>query len=92
VNAPPLTKEGAIERYDHRADDDYYSHARALFNLFDAGQKERLFNNIAEAMAGVPQEIIDREVALFAKIDPAYAEGVKKALPKPAPVSETALP
>jgi catalase len=31
-------------------------------------------------------------VALFAKIDPAYAEGVKKALPKPAPVSETALP
>jgi catalase len=92
VNEPPLAVEGAIERYDHRADDDYYSHARALFNLFDAGQKERLFNNIAEAMAGVPQEIIDREVALFAKIDPAYAEGVKKALPKPAPVSETALP
>jgi catalase len=92
VNEPPLAVEGAIERYDHRADDDYYSHARALFNLFDAGEKERLFNNIGEAIAGVDEEIVQRQLGLFAKIDPAYAAGVRQALGKPEPVSETALP
>lgn len=35
----PLAVEGDIERYDHRKDDDYYSHARALFNLFRAEEK-----------------------------------------------------
>lgn len=92
VNEPPLAVEGDIERYDHRKDDDYYSHARALFNLFNAGEKERLFQNIGEAIAGVPSQILERQMALFEKVDPAYAAGVRKALGKPAPVSETALP
>ncbi len=92
VNEPPLAVEGDIERYDQRLDDDYYSHARALFNLFDAGEKERLFNNIGEAIAGVPAAIVERQMALFDKVDPAYGAGVRKALGKPAPTSETALP
>ena len=92
VNEPPLAVEGDVERYDHRLDDDYYSHARALFNLFNAGEKERLFNNIGEAIAGVPAAIIERQMALFDKVDPAYGAGVRKALGKPAPASETALP
>jgi catalase len=92
VNEPPLAVEGDVERYDHREYDDYYSHARALFNLFDEEEKQRLFNNIGEAIAGVPDQTVERQLALFDKVDPAYGSGVRNALGKPAPVSETALP
>jgi catalase len=40
----------------------------------------RLFGNIAAAMQGVPDEIKRRQIALFAKCDPAYGVGVAKAL------------
>lgn len=43
-------------------------------------QKNQLFGNIATAMKDVPREIIDRQVALFDKVDPAYGAGVRKAL------------
>jgi catalase len=43
-------------------------------------EKEQLFGNIARAMDGVPLEIINRQLELFAKIDEAYKMGVKKAL------------
>lgn len=91
VNEPPLAVEGAIERYNHREDDHYYSHPRALYKLFDAAQYERFFRNIAEAMAGVPKDIVERQLALFEKVDPSYAEGVKKELSKAGLTSETAL-
>jgi len=42
--------------------------------------KERLFQNIAEAMTGVPEHIIQRQLAHFYKADPAYGEGVARAL------------
>jgi catalase len=77
---PPLKISGDADRYDHREGNDDYSQPRALFNLFDDGQKQRLFSNIAEAMEGVPREIVDRQLAHFHKVDPAYAKGVAKAL------------
>ena len=43
-------------------------------------QQQRLFSNIAEAMEGVPDEIIDRQLAHFEKADPEYAAGVRRAL------------
>jgi catalase len=92
VNEPPLKVEGTIQRYNHRDDDDYFSHPRALYKLFDAAKRERLYGNIAAAMAGMSKEIVPRQLALFEKIDPGYAEGVKKALGKAPPVSETVLP
>ncbi|WP_069265017.1 catalase [Paraburkholderia nodosa] len=76
---PPLAV-GAIDHYDHREDDDYYSQPRALFRLFDTGQRSRLFSNIARAMSGVPQDIVDRVVTQFEQIDPAYGAGVWSAL------------
>ncbi|MBB3261538.1 catalase [Paraburkholderia bannensis] len=76
---PPLAA-GAVDHYDHREDDDYYSQPRALFRLFDAAQRSRLFSNIARAMSGVPQDIVDRIVAQFEQIDPAYGAGVRSAL------------
>ena len=67
-------------RYDHRDGNDDYSQAGNLFRLFDAGHKQRLFENIAAAMQGVPEVIQYRQIGLFAKCDPAYGAGVAKAL------------
>ena len=60
VVEPPLKISGDAERYNHRIGNDDFGQPRALFNLFDAGQKKRLFSNIAEAMAGVPDVIVER--------------------------------
>jgi Catalase len=56
------------------------SQPAALFRLFDEAQRQRLYENIAGDMAGVPEAIQRRQLALFFKIDPAYGEGVAKAL------------
>lgn len=53
--------------------------------MYDAEQRQRLSNNIAAALQGVPKEIKLRQVSLFAKCDPAYGTGVSKALKLNAP-------
>jgi catalase len=80
VAEPPLPINGDADRYNHRDGNDDFVQPRALFKMFDAGQRQRLFSNIAASMGGVPQSIIDRQLALFEKIDPAYAQGVRSAL------------
>lgn len=80
LNEPPLKISADADRYNHRENNDDYSQPRALFNLFDDGQKARLFANIAEAMQGVPPEIIERQLGHFEKVHPDYAAGVRKAL------------
>ncbi|WP_444887635.1 catalase [Microbulbifer sp. JMSA008] len=77
---PPLKLSGAADRYDHREGNDDYGQVRALFNLFDDAEKQRLFGNIARAMAGVPDEIVQRQLTEFHKVHPDYAAGVKAAL------------
>ncbi|RQV71772.1 catalase [Burkholderia anthina] len=78
--AEPPVQAGTVDRYDHRDDDDYYSQPRALFRLFSADQKERLFANIGRAISGVPQDVVDRVLAHLERIDPAYAAGVRTAI------------
>ncbi|HVC61082.1 MAG TPA: catalase [Acetobacteraceae bacterium] len=77
---PPLRISGNADRYDHRAGNDDFSQPRALFLLFDAAQKQRLFANVAASMGGVPARVIDRQLGLFARIHPDYAAGVAAAL------------
>ena len=77
---PALALSGAADRYDHREDTDYYSHAGALFRLMNDEQKALLINNIAGAMAGVTADVVDRQMQHFYKADPAYGEGIAKAL------------
>ncbi|WP_137888628.1 catalase [Pseudomonas sp. 2FE] len=77
---PALALSGTADRFDHRVDDDYYSQAGALFRLMDAGQKELLINNIAGAMKSVTHDVQLRQIGHFLKADPAYGEGVAKAL------------
>ncbi|TPW33729.1 catalase [Oecophyllibacter saccharovorans] len=75
---PPLRVHGDAGWYDHRVGYDDYSQAGALFRMFDGGQRERFFSNIADAMTGVPEEIVTRQLGHFAKADPAWAEGVRQ--------------
>jgi catalase len=77
---PPLKISGDADRYDHREGNDDYTQPGNLFRLMNDSQKQALFGNIAAAMQGVPQEIVERQLGHFYKADPAYAEGVRKAL------------
>jgi catalase len=77
---PPLELAGAADRYDHRAGNDDYTQAGNLYRLLPAAEKQRLHQAIAGTMKGVPAEIVERQLAHFAKADPAYAEGVRAAL------------
>ncbi len=80
VAEPPLALQGPADRYDHREGNDDYVQPRALWSLFDVAHQRRLYANIAAAMAGVPDFIVERQLAHFAKIHPDYAAGVKAAL------------
>lgn len=77
---PPLPVNGVAKRYDHREGNDDFVQVRALFNLFDEGQRGRLFKNVAAAMHGIPDFIIERQMKHFAAVDPAYEQGVRDAL------------
>ncbi|GLK67410.1 catalase KatA [Hansschlegelia plantiphila] len=76
---PPLKISGDAARYNHRDGNDDYGQVTALFNLFDDGQKNRLFANIAAAMSGIPEEIAERQLVHFERVHPAYAAGVRTA-------------
>jgi catalase len=77
---PPLKISGDADRYNHREGNDDYTQPGNLFRLMSAEQQKRLFKNIAEAMEGVPLEIVQRQLAHFHEADPAYAQGVADAL------------
>jgi catalase len=77
---PPLSLEGAADHWNHREDDDYFTQPRLLFRLMSPQQKQALFDNSARAMGDAPREIKIRHVGNCAKADPAYAEGVAKAM------------
>lgn len=82
VAEPPLRISGDAARYNHRVGNDDFSQPRALFNMFDDGQKSRLFSNIAGAMDGVPREIVERQLRLFDEVHPDYGAGVRAAVSK----------
>ena len=77
---PALPLSGAADRYDHREDGDYYSHAGALFRLMSDEQKALLIDNIVGAMSSVSEDIQRRQLEHFRKADPAYGAGVAKGL------------
>src|ERR1700730_3124026 len=80
---PPLRISGETDRYSHRVGNDDFGQPRALFNLFNlfyTGQKMRLFSNLADAMASLPDFVVERQLALFDKVHPDYGAGVRNAL------------
>jgi len=77
---PPLAVDGPADRYDHREGNDDYAQAGVLYRLLSPEQQDRLHQAIAGAMEGVPSEIIHRQLAHFDQADPAYGEGVRRAV------------
>jgi catalase len=73
---PPLKVSGDADRYDHRVGNDDYTQPGNLFRLMSADQKEQLFSNVHDAMQGVPERIVARQLVHFYKADPAYGAGV----------------
>jgi len=81
LDEPHLALEGNAGRFDFREDDDnYFEQPGKLFNLMSDDEKERLFANTARAMEGVEELIKRRHIKHCYLADPAYGEGVAKAL------------
>jgi catalase len=79
---PPLALDGAPDHWDYRKDDaDYYTQPGKLFRIIVAdGKQQVLFDNTARAMGDAPKEVKVRHIGNCLKADPAYGEGVAKAL------------
>ncbi len=77
---PPLELKGAAARWNHRADDDYYSQPGKLFRLMSPAEQQVLFENTARNMGDAPRMIKIRHIGNCCKADPAYGEGVARAL------------
>lgn len=82
MQEPPLPIwSDAAYRYDHREDDDdYYTDARALFNLMTPAQQQVLFENTARDMNGVTKDIQLKHIRHCMQVEKAYGLGVAKAL------------
>ncbi len=78
---PELAAKQAIMRYDYRADDhDYFTQPGQLFRAMTPDQQQVLFENTARCMGDSTLQIKHRHIAHCYMADPAYGEGVAKAL------------
>lgn len=75
---PPLRISGDAARHNHRDGNDDYRQPGDLFRLMGREAQERLMDNIAEAMQGVPMKIVKQQARLCYLCDPAYGTGVAK--------------
>ncbi len=77
---PPLPLEGSAGHWDHRVDDDHWEQPGHLFRLMTQQQRDALFANTARSLGGASEVVQRRHVANCLKADPAYGEGVARAL------------
>lgn len=78
---PPLALEGAADRFDYwETEPDYFTQPGNLFRLMSAEQQQVLFENTARNMDGVPDAIKMKHICHCMQADPAYGQGVAKAL------------
>ncbi len=75
-----LQIDGNAAHWDHRIDDDHYRQPGDLFRLMDAAQQRLLFENTARQLRGTGVAVQERHISNCAKADPAYGEGIRKAL------------
>jgi catalase len=89
IAEPALALEGAGDHWNHRLDEDYYTQPGLLFRLMNNQHKQALFENTARAMGDAPRQIKIRHIGNCFKADPAYGEGVARAMG--IPMSEVAM-
>ena len=76
----PKQVSGTVARHNHRDDSDYYTQPGNLFRLMTPDQRQRLIGNIAAGLSQTSRNIQERQLCHFFRADPAYGEGVAKAL------------
>ncbi|MGC1303636.1 MAG: catalase [Caulobacteraceae bacterium] len=89
---PPMRNEGAVARWNHREDPDYYSQPGDLFRLMTPAQQLALFDNTARAINGASQPVVERHIANCSRADPAYGKGVAEAIARLARAKATPNP
>ncbi|MGC0144276.1 catalase [Pseudactinotalea sp. Z1732] len=68
-------------RFDFREDDsNYYEQPGDLFRLMTPEEQQRLFANTARAIDGASESTIERHIHNCTLADPAYGEGVRRAI------------
>jgi catalase len=77
---PALELHGDADRYDHYADADDYEQPGILFRKMTPALQQVLFENTARAITGASEEVLLRHIGNCRRADPAYGEGVAKAL------------
>ncbi len=78
---PPLKLKGDAYHWNFREDDDdYYTQPGKLFRLMSPAQQKVLCENTARNMGDAPEMIKIRHIGNCLKADPAYGEGVARAL------------
>jgi catalase len=80
LREPPLPLQGPATHWDHHDDDDYFSQPGALFRLMKPDAQQRLFENTARSLGGASEEVQQRHIDNCARADPAYGQGVARAL------------
>ena len=69
-----------VDRYNAREVHDDFTQAGDLYRLMSEEEKARLAKNLAGALGGCRQEIIDRQLAHFDAADDRYGRQVREAL------------
>ena len=69
-----------MDRFNHRDGNDEYAQPGKLWQLMSPVQRDHLYRNMAVAMQAVPLGIVEWQLGHLARAEPAYAEGVRKAL------------
>ncbi|WP_084815796.1 catalase [Helicobacter heilmannii] len=78
-----LADEMAVYAYNFRDyDNDYYTQPGDLFRLMPKDEQERTCQNVADAMKGVPNDIVSRQLEHFKKADAHYGQRIQKLLQK----------
>ncbi|HET9236994.1 MAG TPA: catalase [Oligoflexus sp.] len=72
VTEPPLRIRGDAFRYDAHRENDDFTQAGNLYRILTGEERERLTDNIAAAMRGVPAEILRPNIEHFLRCDQDY--------------------
>jgi len=81
VDEPPLKIDGDAARYEYETDvNNDFAQAGNLYRLMSQEEKDDLTQNIANAMDGVPAEIVKLQLQHFKKADEKYAAAIEQIL------------
>jgi len=80
-NEPPFKIDGNADRYAYDTSlEANTAQAGALYRVMEAHEQADLVENIANALAGVPEDIVRLQLSYFYSADKEYAEGIAKHL------------